>query len=176
MASISMKTLAMLILAMFASCFPLLTSAAALGKPDTQVGAVNHAAALAEPPCCFAKDCLSFSLDSSGRILHGTCYDKLDQRGHWLEVTSSLDLSNCVGNFNGMLVPASAGGYSQSCENCSLQDTILTCKCKGPSGSPGLKATVDLNVFVQDSQGVLKCFNYDGTVISRRNITDGGIM
>jgi hypothetical protein len=91
------------ILAVLASYTALLASAAApLGSP------ANRAAALTGPPCCFAENCLTWSLDSTGHVLRGTCYDKLDQRGHWVKVTSSLDLGNCVGNFNGILMPASA--------------------------------------------------------------------
>ncbi|KAH8912080.1 Cyanovirin-N [Coniochaeta sp. PMI_546] len=166
MASVPMKTFTTVTLAVFASHFPGFTSAAALGNlgdPIRSVTGPMHATALSGPQCCFADNCLTWTLDDSGRILHGTCYDKRDQRGHWPEVSSSLDLSNCVGNFNGVLLPASAGAYSKSCEDCALQGTVLTCKCKTPSGSPGLKATVDLNAFVQDYNGRLKCFNYDAT-------------
>lgn len=96
------------ILAMFASCLPALAAAAALGNPPGSATLLNRAAALTGPQCCFADNCLTWSLDSTGRILHATCYDETDQRGHWSEVKSSLDLGNCVGNSNGILVPASA--------------------------------------------------------------------
>lgn len=111
MASVPMKTFTTVTLAVFASHFPGFTSAAALGNlgdPIRSVTGPMHATALSGPQCCFADNCLTWALDDSGRILHGTCYDKRDQRGHWPEVSSSLDLSNCVGNFNGVLLPASA--------------------------------------------------------------------
>ncbi|KAB5536017.1 hypothetical protein GE09DRAFT_338118 [Coniochaeta sp. 2T2.1] len=120
----------------------------------------DHATSLEGPPCCFAASCLSWELDNSGRILEGVCWNKKDQRGHWDKVESRLDLSNCVGNFDGVLVAAANGAYSQTCSQCSLSGTTLTCLCKTPKGTPGSKATVDLNAFVQDYNGRLKCFDY----------------
>jgi len=115
------KTLAMLFLTMFLSCsfLPSPAAAAAIANhpgssprnalPITHpTAAVDRAAAsLTGPPCCFADSCLSWSLDGTGRVLRGTCYDKVDQRGHWGEVTSSLDLGRCIGNFDGVLAGAS---------------------------------------------------------------------
>ena len=71
--------------------------------PDKQP---DHATSLEGPPCCFATSCLSWELDNSGRILEGVCWNKKDQRGHWDKVESRLDLSNCVGNFDGVLIAA----------------------------------------------------------------------
>jgi hypothetical protein len=92
--------------------FSAFTTAAVFGnRPEVVKG--NGAArrdgantALVGSPCCFGEDCLDWSLDSTGHVLEGTCYNKLDQRGHWTKVKSSLDLSNCIGNFNGILRPA----------------------------------------------------------------------
>jgi len=78
-----------------------LASAAALVNSPTRHRALQG------PDCCFAADCPSYTLDPPGHVLHATCRDKVDQRGHWPEVASSLDLAHCVANFNGVLAPAS---------------------------------------------------------------------
>jgi hypothetical protein len=103
----------MLLLAILAFAhLALPVSAAAL--TDIDKPAHNHnnpirdrATDLVGPPCCFAEDCIDWSLDASGHILSGTCYDKNDQRGHWDKVASTLDLSNCIGNFDGVLMGVS---------------------------------------------------------------------
>jgi hypothetical protein len=75
-------------------------------------GGITMAAALPEPAvvardnCCFANNCLNWSLDNDGRTISSTCWNKMDQR-HWYKVHSALDLANCVTNRFGILAPDS---------------------------------------------------------------------
>jgi len=60
-----------------------------------------------------------------------------------------------------------SGAYSQSCEDCALDGTKLTCRCKTPRGEPGVKATVDLSMF---------SFFFHTQFDSKGKITDAGQM
>ncbi|RKU49004.1 hypothetical protein DL546_009664 [Coniochaeta pulveracea] len=136
------------------------STAAAL--PETTVRQIT------DTGCCFAKNCEDWALQSDGRTVHGTCWDKIDQR-HWYEVRSALDLTQCVTNRFGILAPSSPGGFDMSCRDCTLSGTVLSCQCSTPQTS-AVQTSLDLNGFVTDDQGRLRCFNYQAPIISRRAV------
>ncbi|KAI6006276.1 Cyanovirin-N [Pisolithus orientalis] len=71
--------------------------------------------------------------------------------------STSIDLNNCVVNRSGALeCVSSSGGYSASCEDCSLSGTDLDCTCGNGSGGTD-SASVNLNNCLTNSNGVLVC-------------------
>ncbi|KAK0717966.1 hypothetical protein B0T26DRAFT_872280 [Lasiosphaeria miniovina] len=87
-----------------------------------------------------------------------TCYHIFDPR-HWFNVDSHLDLNLCIGYQGGNLIPGNH--YTESCAQCFLIDTFLQCGCGGPSPAAH-KSGINLDEFIENSHGVLKCFGNTG--------------
>ncbi|KAI9902227.1 hypothetical protein N3K66_004044 [Trichothecium roseum] len=81
------------------------------------------------------------------------------------EGCSSISLGECVGNNGGILTPWDQGGFSSSCFWCSLKgDSTLSCRCYVDRAKSGLtyNSELDLNDFVHNFNGLLKCHHSSG--------------
>ena len=77
---------------------------------------------------------------------------------------SMIDIAQCFGNVNGILAWTKTScyptNYYQSCLWCQLNGSVLSCTCKMGSseGFDDKSASVDINNFIGNINGNLKCF------------------
>lgn len=90
----------------------------------------------------------------SGTTFYTQCYNDAGQL-----VDASIDLNNCVANYNGQLACVHGnGGYSASCSGCEIvqQPEYIECGCANEDG--GYTDSIgDLGTCIDNQNGVLAC-------------------
>lgn len=88
----------------------------------------------------------------AGQVLAANC-----STGAQSLSSTTLDLSSCVTNSNGVLGWQANGGFAGSCSACQLTGgASLTCQCATVSGS-SVSTTLDLSAGISSCDGVLTC-------------------
>ncbi|KAI1108549.1 Cyanovirin-N [Nemania sp. NC0429] len=80
------------------------------------------------------------------------------------QICTMLDLSHCIMNSHGHLIPTINGHFERSCENCHLtgdNGTILACACRMFGKPPAaLQYTeIETDNLVENRDGLLGCFD-----------------
>ncbi|RPA77207.1 Cyanovirin-N [Ascobolus immersus RN42] len=73
---------------------------------------------------------------------------------------STVNLDRCIANQDGIMVPRLNGGFSGSCDRRSLgnPNNLYTAECRTIKGGWDYrKSTLDMNTFMTNVDGVLKC-------------------
>ncbi len=101
----------------------------------------------------FLKDCSKVKIEAN--ILKATCLNNDSS------VQISIDLDQCIANFNGRLLwnDNPYGLFSKNCQSCSLCDSVMTCQCMRADLGSSVSASIDLKDGVENSSGELKCKN-----------------
>ncbi|KAG6364166.1 hypothetical protein INS49_005764 [Diaporthe citri] len=92
-----------------------------------------------------------------------------DSYGSWQK--SRLDLNNCIINRDQILYAQQDGGFGSSAGICTITFAGLTtmeCFLYGSSPNPGplgYSNVLDLNDFIGNDNGVLRCFDRWGTKV-----------
>ncbi|KAL4077904.1 Cyanovirin-N [Scleroderma citrinum] len=95
----------------------------------------------------WSESCTNYGLD-------GTELDASCRRDDGSYNPTSINLDNCIGNNNGVLV--CGGDYSASCSGCSMSGTTLDCTCREDSGTEH-GTSVNLDDCVTNNNGNLSC-------------------
>lgn len=97
-----------------------------------------------------------FNIMLTNSTLKAICKNKA---GEFTETEILLD--ECLANFNGKLLWTDnpLGFYSDDCQDCKLNNTLLKCNCKKTDNSAN-DAAMDVNEGVANDNGNLKCL-YD---------------
>ncbi|KAK5655480.1 hypothetical protein OQA88_5751 [Cercophora sp. LCS_1] len=75
-------------------------------------------------------------------------------------ITSELDLRDCVGNKNGTLVLGDKGNYTDSCQRCRMSDSfVLDCRCEEESGWALDYTNLDLGKYLDVAGGYITCLH-----------------
>ncbi|KAK8025018.1 Cyanovirin-N [Apiospora arundinis] len=117
-------------------------------------------------PTPFDVSCHTWSFNASSAFLTALCDMKIGS------VASSLSLNNCYANYQGNLVPASMGGYSNTCYNARLDNyldasqpkpqAILSADCSPGAGQINRPNQVNVADIVQNNNGILQCLGNQG--------------
>ncbi|KIM50845.1 hypothetical protein SCLCIDRAFT_110053 [Scleroderma citrinum Foug A] len=89
----------------------------------------------------------------SGSVLYATC-----QSSDGSDVSTSIDLNQCVANTNGNLFCSKNGNYSATCSGCGLSANAgyLVCTCNDYNQA-GQYADIELDQCLTNSDGNLTC-------------------
>ena len=102
----------------------------------------------------FQKTCKDVSLD--GSVLIAKCENWTNNGKTKEQVTSKLDLNQCIGNIDGKLTWGHAN-YKATSKTCSLINQ-LTLKCESQSKNGAfVTTTYDLGLTVTNTNGKLTC-------------------
>ncbi|CAJ2508094.1 Uu.00g092800.m01.CDS01 [Anthostomella pinea] len=82
-------------------------------------------------------------------------------------VTSSLDLNDCLGNSEGLMVGRMGGNAFNTCHACSASTTSadITCECE-ITGGDIKTSSFDLDTIVTNNNGILAGFDLPGFEIA----------
>ncbi|ETS80321.1 hypothetical protein PFICI_07850 [Pestalotiopsis fici W106-1] len=78
-------------------------------------------------------------------------------------VTSAIDLLDCLKNTEGVLEPGRLGHAFYSCQDCvaSTTDATISCQCRN-SHNDYLPTSLDLDTVITNNNGILGCFDLPG--------------
>ena len=95
--------------------------------------------------------CQSYNLNTSTSALTSTCKDKNSK-----DVTSTFNLSDCIGNDDGNL--GRGNNFHKSCSGCTLNNNTsqLACNCKDRRGREK-NTSVDILSILKNTDGKLSC-------------------
>jgi len=102
----------------------------------------------------FQKTCKDVSLD--GSVLIAKCENWTNNGTTKEQITSKLDLNNCIGNIDGKLTWGH-NNYKATSKTCTLINQLtLQCESKSKNGA-FVTTTYDLGLTVNNTNGKLTC-------------------
>lgn len=95
-----------------------------------------------------AKCCTNIRLE--GATLRASCTDANNNKAD-----AQMDLNRCIGNIDGTL--KREHNYSNSCRDCRVNGTVLTCNCQKADQWEWLISGLDLSTVLRITNGQLSC-------------------
>jgi hypothetical protein len=92
------------------------------------------------------------------------CSECSDGKDTWAPTV--LSLNKCILNVDGVMGPLLHGQAFETCRNCVLQGTILTCYCRTKDWKNMLSSSIDLSDVVANRIGILSCGSLPGSPIA----------